>query len=98
MPRNRANFGIGTLVAGFRPCAVAERALHQHGIEPASELVSDILDRPDHLKAAGAVKLDRRRLAGIADHRDHLAEVALLRFHDQAIEQDAADAEALRLR
>ena len=89
---------------GLRPAlrrrrgARAERALHQHAVEPAVELVADVLERADHAKAGGAVQLDRRRLRRIADHRDHLAEAAALAFLDQALEQRAADAAALRVR
>ena len=33
-----------------RRSALAERALHHHGVEPAAELEADIRMSPDHLK------------------------------------------------
>ena len=51
----------------------------------------------DHAEAHGAMQLDRGRLRRVADHRDHLAELARLRFNDQPVEQRAADAAALHV-
>ena len=72
--------------------AVAERALHHHGIEPAAELEADIGMGADHLESAYGVHADRSGVGGIADHRDHLPVAARLRFRDQPLQQLQADA------
>ena len=75
-----------------------ERALHQHGVEPAAELEADVLDRADEAEAGGAVQFDRWRLRRVADDCDHLAKPALLRLGDEPVEQRPADAAAMQRR
>src|SRR5258708_6012125 len=77
---------------------LSQRALHQHAVEPAAELEADIVEGADQAEACGTVQLDRARIGGIPDDRDHLAEAALLRCDDQLLEQRAADSPTLRLR
>jgi hypothetical protein len=43
--------------AGFRP--IAERALHQHGVEPAVVLAADVREPPDFGETVRAVQRDR---------------------------------------
>ena len=78
-----------------RAAAVAQRALHHHGVEPAAELEADIGMGPDHLESAFGVHADRSGIGGIADHRDHLPIAARLAFGDQPLQQLQADAAAM---
>src|SRR6202166_2133528 len=78
--------------------AVAKRALHHHGVEPAAELEADIGMGPDHLESAFGVHPDRSGVGGIADHRDHLPIAALLAVSDQPLQQLHADAAPMNRR
>ncbi len=76
----------------------SQRALHQHGVEPPSMPETDIGQCTGRRKTKTAVQLDRCRLLGVADHRDHLTKPALLRFRNQGREQQPADAAAMDAR
>src|SRR3990170_1471175 len=76
----------------------AQRALHQDGVEPAAELEADVLERADHAKPGRAVQLDRGGLSRVSDHRDHLPKSARFARLDQAPDQGAPDAAAMKLR
>jgi len=55
-----------------------ERALHQHGIEPAAEFEADRLQRADVAESKARMQADRRDLRAVADDGDHLPPVAPL--------------------
>ncbi len=78
--------------------AFAERALHHHRVEPATEFEADIAVRADHLKTRARMHADRSEVGRIADHRDHHAIAALFCLSDQRLHQPGADPLALCLR
>src|ERR1700722_7156912 len=85
---------------GARQAAVpgAELALHQHRIDPATELEPHRAQGPDHAEPEPLVQRDRRDVRAVADHRDHLAPrggSAGLAARDQRREQRSADAAAV---
>ena len=73
-----------------RRVGTAERALHQHGIEPAAVLEADGLQRSDQAETDCRVQRNRCSVRRIADHRDHLAEAARLCFDDEARHEQPA--------
>src|SRR5580704_4057389 len=81
---------IVTTKLGWQRIAAAERALHQHGVEPASVLEADRLEIADQPEADRGMDRDRGGVGGISDHADHLTEAAGLRLGDQARQQQPA--------
>ncbi len=63
--------------------AVAENALHKHGVDPASELEAGGAECADHEKAMTAVQGEGGGVGAVADHRDHLPKTE----HDAAVDQ-----------
>src|ERR1700722_10711946 len=79
----------------WRRCvAVPQGTLHQHGIQPASVLMAYAGQGTDITKAAAQVQAYRRNVGAVANHRDHLTQVAGLAFVDQGVQQACADATA----
>ena len=95
--RVTADFGAGAVPtnysgpAGTVALALAQRALHHHGVEPAAEFEADRGMGADQCEAQAAVQADRAGIGGIADHRDHLAVAAGLAVRDQPPQQQSAD-------
>src|ERR1041385_4156532 len=79
--------------AGARQClrTRAERALHQHRVDPAAEFEADGGKNPDVLEAERFVQPDRGDCFLPADYRDHLAVAELGAAFDQRRQQLAAD-------
>src|SRR6266481_6417468 len=82
---------LGLRVRRQRGAAVAKRALHHHGVEPAAEFEADAGVRSDHLEAGPGMDADRSGVGGIADHRNHLAIASRFGFGDQRLQQLQAD-------
>src|ERR1043166_6655833 len=78
--------------------ARAERALHQHDVDPAPELEAGRFERSRHAEAEVGVQPDRGLVAAVADHGDDLAEAALLARLEQRRKQHTADALTLEPR
>ncbi len=80
-----------TALEGGAPPKELEHPLHQHDVEPATELPADILFTADLLEAARAVQRDRR-LVPADDAPDHRVEAVVTRELDQVGQQQPADA------
>lgn len=72
--------------------AGAERALHLHAVQPATVFAANSVEDSDRAKSKTFMQVSRCQIAGIANHRDHLAEAALLAHRDQLTQQGFADA------
>src|SRR5262249_32207013 len=73
-----------------------ERALHDHGIDPAPEFESDRTQRADLAKAECYMQADGSGVAGIADDRQHLQPAQRFGAGDDFGQQAAPDAPAMR--
>src|SRR5438477_1797108 len=69
----------------------AERALHQHRVNPTAELEPDRREDADVGKAQRFVQADRGDRLAATDHGDHLAVAEFGAAFDQGREQPAAD-------
>ena len=91
-PMLRSPYEPGAVTASGGVAAPGpERALHDHGVEPAPELPAHVLERADQAKSRPDMQLDRGRVRGVADDRHHLAQVPRRRARDHLIEKHAAD-------
>src|SRR5438105_985144 len=64
--------------------ARTQRALHQYAFDPAPELPADAGHPSDFGEAEPDVQRDRRRVADVADHRNHQSVAAFTAGFDQA--------------
>src|SRR5436190_9599927 len=71
---------------------LAQRALHQHDVDPPAELETDRLENADLPKTERLVEADRGDGLAPADHRDHLAVAELGATREQRRQQRPADA------
>src|SRR5438105_14735209 len=99
MPRGGTTGGssrnLGGSFGGCRRVALAQRQLHDDGIEPAAELVADGMERAAEPEAGAAMQGDGGEVRGVADDGDHQAEALRRAGVDQRREQHSADAFAL---
>src|SRR5690606_6834183 len=75
--------------------AMAQRALHVDGVEPALELPARVPQDPDDFEAESEVQADRAGIGAVADDGDHLAGADRLTALDQLADQRAAGTAAL---
>ena len=82
------------LLHGQAAVALAEGALHQHAVDPASELEPRGGQQAGESEPATLVQLDRSLVATVADDRDHLPAPGALAGRDEHREQRGPDAMA----
>ena len=70
---------------------MAKRALHQHAVNPASELEADGAQKSCALKSQGGVHADRTDVVRIPDHGNHLAETGGFGIKKQSGNKSFAD-------
>ncbi len=71
--------------------ARAQRALHQHDVDPPPELAARIAQHAHVGEAGGGMHADRRGVGRVADHRDHLPVPAVGARGDERVEQASPD-------
>src|SRR5687767_5020926 len=84
--------GAQNLQSGLQRVAGAERALHEHAVDPAAELEADRGQIPGGCEAEAAVQSDRSAVSAVADDGQHLSPRAALATSDELSEQCSADA------